>query len=87
MNLHNAIISKLHFDRPQYLSVCLLDGREIAVPLEYFPLIQALSLEEREHWQLLDEQVFSFEVCDEVFHLSELLGIKPITALPALEYA
>jgi hypothetical protein len=82
-----AVITAISVENLEKFSVRLHDGREIVVPVEYFPSIEVLSLEERQRWILLDEQVFSFETCDEVFHLREILGFASGAIIPALEYA
>lgn len=35
------------------LRVTLADGRELAAPLEWFPLLRDASQEQRNHWQLI----------------------------------
>ncbi len=35
------------------LRVVLMDGRELAVPLEYFPRLRNATLEQRGRWELL----------------------------------
>lgn len=37
----------------EMLHVRLEDGREIGVPLAWFPRLAAATIEQREHWQLL----------------------------------
>jgi hypothetical protein len=82
-----AVITAISVEHLEKFSVQLQDGREVTVPVHYFPAIEALSLQERQQWILLDEQVFSFETCDEVFHLREILGFVSGALIPALEYA
>lgn len=73
-------------DNPEIITLHLDDERSISVPVRYFAEIENLSLEERRRWILLDEQVFSFEDCDEVFHLQQMLGFASREAVPALVY-
>ena len=87
MSQHPAIITALSFVEEDRFSVYLLDGREISVPVDYFPVIKNVPFHHRQDWQLLDEQVFSFADCDEVFHLREILGVAHGEFVPALEYA
>jgi hypothetical protein len=82
-----AIITSLMVDDPESITMYLDDERSLTVPVHFFPEIEALSLEERRHWILLDEQVFSFEDADEVFHLQQMLGFASTAAVPSLKYA
>jgi hypothetical protein len=56
------------------LGFTLADGRSIRVPVASFPSIAALSLAERRNWTVLDDQMFTFATCDEVFHIEQVLG-------------
>lgn len=82
-----AIITSLKVDNPDLITISLDDGRSLIVPVHFFPEIAALSQEERRRWILLDEQVFSFEDADEVFHLQQMLGFASTAAIPSLKYA
>jgi hypothetical protein len=35
-----------------------------------------LTREQREKWYVLDEQMFSFDDCDEIFHIEQVLGTE-----------
>jgi hypothetical protein len=39
------------------LEVCLSDGREIRVPLEWFPKLRDASPEKRQHWRLIGKGI------------------------------
>lgn len=39
------------------LEVCLSDGREIRVPLEWFPKLRDATPEERQHWRLIGKGI------------------------------
>jgi hypothetical protein len=39
------------------LEVCLSDGREICVPLEWFPKLRDASPAERQHWRLIGKGI------------------------------
>jgi len=56
------------------MNLLLADEREITIPLKYFPDIKKLSAKQRNKWYVLDEQMFSFDDCDEVFHIEQVLG-------------
>lgn len=82
-----AIITSLMVDNPDIITIHLDDERDISVPVRYFSDIENLTFKERQRWILLDEQVFSFEDCDEVFHLQQMLGFASREAVPSLMVA
>jgi hypothetical protein len=51
-----VLITDVSFD-PEMLQVSLSDGREIRVPLEWFPTLRDASLEERLHWRLIGKGI------------------------------
>jgi hypothetical protein len=57
------------------LQVFLSDGREIRVPLEWFPKLRNATLEERRHWRLIGKGVgIHWPELDEDLSLEGLLG-------------
>ncbi len=69
-------IKTIDFPGPDKMSISLSDGREVIIPLSFFPDIQALSPEERKDWVVYDDELFTFESknCHEIFHLEQVLG-------------
>jgi hypothetical protein len=53
----------------------LTDGREIVVPVSFFPDIKNLSVKEREDWMILDDQYFTFENMTRVYSVLDLLKV------------
>jgi hypothetical protein len=70
----NPFIKKIAFPVKGKMNITLADGRDISVPLHYFPSIKKLSQLQREKWYILDGEMFSFEDCNEVFHIEQVLG-------------
>jgi hypothetical protein len=70
----NPVIKKISFPEKGKMKFNLLDKREIIIPLSYFPKIKALTTVQRNRWYVLDDQMFSFDDCDEVFHIEQVLG-------------
>lgn len=68
------IIKKIEFVQRGTFSLVLQDGRKVTVPLKAFPTIKKLNAKQRRHWYILDDVGFSFEECDEVFHIEQVLG-------------
>jgi hypothetical protein len=68
------IIKKIGFTSGGKMSVEFFDGRKVVTPLNRFPSIEKLSTQQRKAWQIIDGIMFSFVDCDEVYHLSQLLG-------------
>lgn len=58
------------------MAVFLTDGREIIVPLSFFPDIKQLSVKEREKWIILDDQFFSFERLSKVYSIKDLMKLS-----------
>lgn len=53
----------------------LTDGREIVVPVSFFPDIKNLPVKERNHWMILDEQYFTFEHLTRVYSVLDLVNL------------
>lgn len=68
------VIKKISFPEKGKMKFTLSDKREIIIPVKYFPKIKNLTLPQRNKWYVLDEQMFSFDDCDEVFHIEQVLG-------------
>jgi len=72
----NVGIKKLDFTRYRgKMAAFLTDGREIIVPLSFFPEIKNLPLKKRLEWMTLDEQFFTFTHLSKVFSVVDLLKI------------
>ncbi len=69
-------IKKLDFSNYRgKMAAFLTDGREIIVPLSFFPDIRKMSLKERSKWIILDDQFFTFDHLSKVFSISDLLRL------------
>ncbi len=55
--------------------VRLTDGREVIVPVSFFPDIQHLPVRERQKWMVLDDQFFTFENLTRVYSILDLLKV------------
>jgi len=55
------------------MQVDLEDGRTIIVDVAKFPSVKKLSKEERKNWYRMDNG-FTFDRCDEVIHIEQILG-------------
>ena len=55
------------------MQVDLEDGRSIIVDVARFPSIKKLSMADRKDWYRMDNG-FTFEKCDEVIHIEQILG-------------
>jgi hypothetical protein len=68
-----AIASEVWFDSDM-LQVRLLDGREISVPLEWFPNLINATPEQRKNWRLIGKGIgIHWEELDEDISVSALL--------------
>ncbi|MBR1409793.1 MAG: hypothetical protein IJ580_01660 [Prevotella sp.] len=55
--------------------VRLTDGREVIIPVSFFPDIKQMPLKEREKWMVLDDQFFTFENMTRVYSILDLLKV------------
>jgi hypothetical protein len=58
------------------MMVYLTDGRQILVPLSFFPDIKLLSVKDRTDWIILDEQFFTFARLSKVFSIEEVMSLS-----------
>jgi hypothetical protein len=70
----SPVIKKIEFKQRGKISFSLEDGRVIIVPIAYFPSIKRLTDSQRKKWYVTDGEMFSFDDCNEVFHLEQILG-------------
>lgn len=57
------------------MSVRLTDGREIIIPVSFFPDIQHMPVKERNKWMMLDDLYFTFENMTRVYSIFDLLKV------------
>jgi uncharacterized protein DUF2442 len=58
------------------LRIMLADGRELAVPLEWFPRLRDATAEQRQHWRLIGRgEGIHWPDVDEDISVRELLGL------------
>ncbi len=69
-------IKKLNFDHPGKISISLEDGRELIIPLKYFPEIKKMSLEKRKQYTIVDDRTVLFRNSDIVYHLEDFFGLE-----------
>ncbi|MDE6336041.1 MAG: DUF2442 domain-containing protein [Muribaculaceae bacterium] len=75
-NKINIGIKKLNFTKVKgKMIVYLTDGRELVVPVSFFPDIKKLPIEKREEWMILDDQFFTFSHLSTVYSLSDLMRV------------
>ncbi|MBK9226704.1 MAG: hypothetical protein WBC65_09380 [Ignavibacteria bacterium] len=67
-------IKKISFEKRGMMDLNLRDGRIVSIPTRYFPKIKKLNSDQRKKWYVIDEQMFSFDDCNEVYHLEQVLG-------------
>ena len=67
-------IKKLGFEQRGKMSLYLQDGRIIIVPINSFPSIKKLKESDRRSYQIIDEELFTFDKTTEIFHIEQVLG-------------
>ena len=68
------VISKITFSHKGKFDLHLADGRVISVPFSRFPDIKKLNSVQLKKWYVIDDYGFSFDDCNEVFHIEQVLG-------------
>lgn len=68
-------ISKIDFMGNNLMFLHLSNERTVLVPLEKFQPIARLTPEERNDFEIIDNQYLSFLAIDEVYSVKELIGI------------
>lgn len=69
-------IKKLDFSKIKgKLLAYLTDGREIAIPVSFFPDIKKMSVAKREEWMILDDQFFTFANMGKVYSVTDLFKL------------
>lgn len=74
-NANSVKMLSLNFNR-DYMKVELSGNRTLLVPLDKFPAIKNLTAKQRENYHIAGGISLDFEGDDEVYHLSELIGIN-----------
>ncbi|MBR3411096.1 MAG: hypothetical protein IKG81_00185 [Bacteroidales bacterium] len=57
------------------MAVRLTDGREIIIPVSFFPDIKQMSVKERNKWMVLDDQYFTIENMTRVYSIFDLFSV------------
>lgn len=71
VKIFEPLASDVWFDR-EMMHIRLLDGREISVPLEWFPKLRDAKDEQRKKWRLIGNGIH-WEELDEDISVSALL--------------
>lgn len=58
------------------MMVYLTDGRQVLVPLSFFPEIKSLSVKDRSDWIILDEQYFTFNRLSKVYSIEDVMRLS-----------
>ena len=66
-------IKKISFSIRGKISIYLEDSRNIIIPISKLPSIKKLEPKDRKKWYLFGNG-FSFDNCDQVFHVEQILG-------------
>jgi len=67
-------IKKIDFKSRGKFNILLEDGRSVSTPIKFFPSIKQLTNSQRKKWYITDNEMFSFDDCNEVFHIEQVLG-------------
>ena len=68
-------IRNIEFMNNTIMFIHLDNDRTFIVPLDKFPAIKNLSNQQKKEFEIIDEQNLSFLAIDEIFSVSELIGL------------
>lgn len=69
-------ITNVSFKDEKTLILDLSNKRSVQIPLDDFPDIAVLNAQEREDFEIIDDEYLSFLAIDEVYSLKNLIGYK-----------
>lgn len=75
----NITVGIHHLDFLKYrgkMVVCLTDGREISLPISFFPDIKKMPLKKRNDWMILDDQFFTFASMGKIYSIKDVLKVS-----------
>lgn len=76
LQTQTMVIETLLFDRPKKIGLQLQDGRELYVPIHFFPELQQLSLNQLKKFSILNERTILFEHADCIYHIEDFFGLE-----------
>jgi len=71
-------ITNVGFKDENTLILDLSNKRSIQIPLDDFPDIAILNAQEREDFEIIDDEYLSFLAIDEIYSLKDLIGWKHV---------
>ncbi len=71
-------ITNVSFKDKNTIVLDLSNKRSIQIPLDDFSDIAALSNQEREDFEIIDDEYLSFLAIDEIYSLKDLIGWKHV---------
>jgi len=74
--LHYPGIKSVEFMSNSILFVHLDNDRTFIVPLEKFPVLKNLSVEEKKEFEIIDDKYLSFLSIDDIFSIEDLIGMQ-----------
>ena len=69
-------VEKIKFNTLGKIILVLEDGRELIVPLKYFPELKKLPLEKRKKYTIVDDRIILFNFSDSVYHIEDFFGLE-----------
>lgn len=71
-------ITNVSFKEETTMILDLSNKRSLHIPLDEFPEIATLTIEERADFEIIDDEHLSFLEIDEIYSLKELIGQKAL---------
>jgi hypothetical protein len=69
-------IEKIDFNLRGKINLNLVDGRQLIVPIKYFPELKRLPLAQRKKYTIVDDRTILFVFANSVYHLEDFMGLE-----------
>ena len=74
-SIHLPAIRNIEFINSSIMFIYLDNDRTFIIPLDKFPTIQKLTVEQRKDFEIIDEHNLSFLSIDDIYSINELIGL------------
>jgi len=69
-------IEKIDFNLRGKINLNLVDGRQLIVPIKYFPELKRLHIVQRKKYTIVDDRTILFAFANSVYHLEDFMGLE-----------
>jgi hypothetical protein len=70
------VIDRLSFDLFGKIAIHFMDGRELIVPIKFFPEIKKLPVLKRKKYTIVNDRTILFDYASSIYHLEDFVGLE-----------